>query len=127
MRDALEIEVDQWMRQFAAIDARDHALPDPSVIWLKAKLFRSANEVQRATRPLALFEIAAQAVVAACWAAMVTWKWDAIAAWIKGMTPREVLSGAAATSSVSLPFLMTLAILGVATVMVAMHSVFAEE
>ena len=124
MRDALEIEVDQWMRQFAGIDARDRALPDPSVIWLKAKLFRSTSDVERATRPLAFIEVAAQAIVAACWAAMLTWKWDAIAAWINGMTPKSIIT---AQSAVSLPFIASVAILGIATVMVAMHSVFAEE
>ena len=126
MRDALDIEVDLWMKQFAAIDDRTHALPDPSVIWLKAKLFQSANEVERATRPLAVIEIAAQAMIAACWAAMIVWKWGAIVTWFEGLTPRGVLAGAA-QSTISLPFIMSVAILGFATVMVAMHSVFAEE
>jgi hypothetical protein len=124
MRDALEIEVDTWMRQFAAIDDREHVLPDPSIIWLKAKVLQSAKEVARASRPITAVEVISQAVVAACWAALLTWKWDAISSWFVSFSPSDVLFAA---PSVSVPFLVTLAVLTGTTVMVAMHSILAEE
>jgi hypothetical protein len=124
MRDALEIEVDTWMRQFAAIDDREHALPDPSIIWLKAKVLQSAKEVARASRAVTPVEIISQASVASLWAALLTWKWDAISSWFVSFSSRDVLFAA---PSVNLPFVMTLAVLTGITVMVAMHSILVEE
>lgn len=124
MRDALEIEVDTWMRQFAAIDDRNRALPDPSIIWLKAKVLQSAKEAQRASRPVTAVEIISHAIVAACWAGLLTWKWDAISSWFVGFSTNDVVLVA---PLVNLPVLMTLIVLAGTTVMVAMHSILAED
>ena len=43
MSDPLENQIDLWMKQFAAIDDRERVLPDPSVIWLKARVLQSAG------------------------------------------------------------------------------------
>ena len=129
MTDLFEKQVDAWMRQFASIDDREHVLPDPSVIWLKARVMQSVKDEQRASRPMTIAQITSYTVVAACWAIVLTWKWAAIQAWLDAFRPSHVILGAGAqqAASVSMPFLLTLIILGSATVIVAMQSIFAEE
>lgn len=130
MTDPMEHEVADWMRRFAAIDDRERVLPDPAVIWLKAQMLQSARAVERASRPITTAQIAAYAVVATCWTAVLTWKWAALQAWIRTFTPSHLILGAAGAqqaASLSLSFLFTLIVLGSITVMLAMHTIFAEE
>jgi len=127
--DPVETRVDGWMKQFAAIDDREHVLPDPAVIWLKARVLQAAKDAERASRPITTMQIAAYITVAACWAALLTWKWGAIQAWLDSMRPSHIVLGAAGaqTSSLSLSLLAVVVILGSATVMLAMHTIFAED
>ena len=41
-----------WMGKFAGISDREHILPDPSIVWLKAKLLQGSRDVARASRPM---------------------------------------------------------------------------
>ena len=127
MKDPIEIQADAWMKEFAAIDDRDRALPDPSVIWLKARVLQSAKEAERASRPITVMQIAAYAAVGACWAALLTWKWAAIQAWLESMKPGNILIGGSAASMSSMPLIVTILALGSVTVALAMHTIFAEE
>lgn len=130
MSDPYEKEVGAWMQQFAAIDDRSRVLPDPSVIWLKARVLQTAKAVERASRPITTVQIASYVVVAACWAGLLTWKAAALQAWLSAFRPSNVMLGAAGAqqaASLSMSFLMMLIVLGCATVMLAMHAIFAEE
>jgi hypothetical protein len=127
---AAAAEVGPWMESFARLDDRRHNLPDPAVLWLKAKLMRSNADVQRAALPMTRLQIAAYLIVAACWAALLTWKWTAIQAWVNGLTPNHMIlgaSGAESTASLSLTFLIGIVLLGSATFAIAMHTILAEE
>jgi hypothetical protein len=130
MIDPFEAEVGIWMQQFAAIDDRQHALPDASVIWLKAQVLQSAKAVERASRPITTVQITAYVVVAASWAALLMWKWRAFQAWLNGFTPTHIILGAAGArpaASLSLTLLAALIVLASVTVMLAMHTILAEE
>jgi hypothetical protein len=125
MTDALENQIDLWMKQFAAIDDRERLLPDPSVIWLKARVLQSAKAVERASRPITMMQIASYGIVGACWAALLTWKWIALQSWLDSMRPSQIVLAQGSPLSVS--FVLTFLVLGAVTVMVAMQSIFAEE
>lgn len=122
-------DIDAWMHEFAAIEDRDHVLPDPQVIWLKARVLQSAKAIERASRPITTAQIGAYAIIAACWAALLTWKWAALQAWLNSLTPSHFLLGAAGaqSASLSLSFIVSCVVLGSVTVMLAMHTVLAEE
>lgn len=126
MNDPLELQIDGWMKQFAAIDDRERRLPDPSVIWLKAQVLRSRQAAERAARPFTTMQIAAYASVAACWAALLTWKWAVIQAWFDGLRPTNLVLGVHG-ASLSSAFVVTLITLASVTVMLAMHTIFLEE
>ena len=119
-------EIAVWMQQFAAIEDRQHALPDPGVIWLKARVLQSAKAVERASRPITTAQIAAYTVIAGCWAALLIWKWNALEAWINAFRPSRLLF-AQQGASLSFPFVMAFIALGSVTAMLAMHTIFAEE
>ena len=128
--DPFEPEVDVWMKRFAAIDDRTPRLPDPNTLWVKAKLMQSTAAMERASRPLTRFQIAAYLIVAGGWSAMVTWKWSALSAWINSFTPAHIILGAAGAqtaNSLSLTVIMALVALGSVTVMLAFHTILAEE
>ena len=129
MTDQYEDLAASWMQQFAAIDDRDHVLPDPAVIWLKARVLQTAKEVERASRPITVAQIGAYAFLAACWTILLTWKWTALQAWMTTFEPRQILLGGAVTqqASLSLPFLLTFLILLGVTIMLGMHTILAEE
>jgi hypothetical protein len=130
-RDPLEAHVDAWMQQFARIDERSRPLPDPAALWVKAKLMQSTAAAERAARPITTAQIAAYLVVAACWAGLLTWKWNALMAWFNGFTPTRLVLGAAgaesAAASLSATFFMALIALVSVTAMLAFHTILAEE
>jgi hypothetical protein len=126
---AAATEVASWMEQFSVVDERPRALPDPAVLWLKAKLLATNTDLERAARPITRVQMAAYAVVAACWAALLTWKWSALTAWAEAFTPRAVALGASGAHISAPPgtLLLVVAMLASATVAVAMHTILAEE
>jgi len=126
---AATAEVGPWMARLAGLDERPHTLPDPAVLWLKAKLLRSSAAVERASLPITRLQIAAYLIIAACWAALLTWKSSALQAWINHLSPGHMILGAtgAEARSLSLSVLFALIILASATVGLAMHTILAEE
>ena len=127
---AAAAEVGPWMEEFARIDDREHVLPDPAVLWLKAKLLQSNAAMERAALPITRLQIAAYLTVAACWAALLTWKWSAIQAWVNSFTPRHVVlisATAETTASLSLGLFAAIVALSSATVFLAMHTILAED
>lgn len=127
--DPFEPGIDAWMKDFAVIEHSPH-LPEANSIWVKAKLLQSTAAAERAARPITRVQIAAYLVVAGSWAALVTWKWNALAAWINGFTPTHIILGAAGAEtarSLSLTFVMALIVLASVTVILAFHTILAEE
>jgi hypothetical protein len=123
-------EVATWMQGFAADDVREHPLPDPSVLWLKAQLLRSSATVERASRPITNLQVGAYVVLAAGWALLLRFKWSALQAWLHGFTPAALVTkaaGATATASISTTMILTLIVLASLSVMVALHQILAEE
>ena len=117
-----------WMSRFAPISDRDHILPDPSVVWLKAKLLQGTVDVGRASRPLDIVQMLAYFVVAGGWAGLLTWRWNAVEAWIRSFTPAGLLTTAATrTGSLSMSFFAMVFVLASMTVMLALHTILAEE
>jgi hypothetical protein len=129
---AAAAEVGPWMEEFARVDDHEHILPDPAVLWLKAKLMQSNNAMHRVALPITRLQIGAYLAVAACWAAMLTWKWPAIQAWVNSLTPSHVIlasasAQASAAASLSVSFFAAIVVLSSATVFVAMHTILAED
>jgi hypothetical protein len=127
---AAAAEVAPWLTRFAGLDEREHILPDPAVVWLKAKLLQSNAAVERAALPITRLQIAAYLIIAAGWAAILTWKSSALQAWVNHLSPGHMIlgmTGAEATASLSLSVLVAVIILASATVGVAMHTILAEE
>lgn len=123
---AAAAEVSPWMQRFASFSDREHILPNPSVLFLKAQLLRSSAVAARVGRPLTIVQLVSYGVIAACWAALLTWKWDAIQAWMRGMTPTGIVQNAT-NASLSLSFFAFVFMLGSATVMLALHTIMADE
>jgi hypothetical protein len=127
---AAAADVAPWMTRFAGIDEREHILPDPAVLWLKARLLQSSAAVERASLPITRLQIAAYLIIAACWAALLTWKSAALQVWINRFSPTHVIlgaTGAGATASLSVTVLFAVIVLASATVGIAMHTILAEE
>ena len=128
--DPMEVEVDVWMKAFAKIEDRRRPLPDANTLWVKAKLLQSTAAMERASRPITRVQIAAYLVVAGSWAAVLTWKWAALSAWLNSFSPSRILlggAGAEAATSLSLTFFMMLIALASVTAMLAFHTILAEE
>jgi hypothetical protein len=127
---AAAAEVVPWMASFSGINEREHILPDPAVLWLKARLLRTSAAVERASLPITRLQIAAYLIIAACWAALLTWKSAALQVWINRLSPGHLILNAAsanATASLSVTVLFAVIVLASATVGVAMHTILAEE
>lgn len=116
-----------WMDRFAKMSDREHILPDPSLLYLKAQLLKGTVDASRAARPLNLVQIAAYFLIAGSWAALLTWKWPAVQAWLSRFTPSGLVQSAARAESLSLPFLAVIFVLASMTVMLAIHTILAED
>jgi len=116
------------LRSFARISDREHILPDPSVVWLKAKLLQGTVDVGRASRPLDFVQMLAYLVVAGGWAGLLTWRWNAVEAWMRSFTPAALVNTAATRAgSLSMSFFAMVFVLASMTVMLALHTILAEE
>jgi hypothetical protein len=127
---AVAAEIAPWMQQFARMDDREHKLPDPASLWVRAKLLQSTAAADRASLPITRVQIASYLVVAGCWAALLTWKWSALSAWINSFTPAHVILGAAGAetaASLSATFFLMLIVLASVTAMLAFQTILAEE
>lgn len=116
-----------WMDRFARISDREHILPDPSIVWLKAKLMQSTADVARVSRPLNFLQLVAYLIVAGGWAGVLTWKWDAVNDWIHSLTPAALVTSAPSAETLSMSFFAIVFILASMTVMLALHTILAEE
>jgi hypothetical protein len=121
---ALAASIAPWMTSFARLGDREHRLPDPSIVWLKAKLLQGNADAARAARPLTIIQLVSYLVVAGGWAAVLMWKWDAIEKWLHGLTPAGVIGN---SGSLSLSFFALLFVLASMTVMLALHTILAED
>lgn len=119
--------VTPWMSRFARIGDREHPLPDPQIVWLKAQLLQNSADVARVSRPLNVLQIVAYLVVAGSWAALLTWKWDAVQQWLSGLTPTGMVENMAAGQSLSMSFFGLLIVLATMTMTLALHTILAEE
>jgi hypothetical protein len=127
--DPLENEIDAWMKDFAAADL-SRKLPDANSLWIKAKLIQTTAAMERAGRPITRAQIVAYLVVGGGWAALVTWKWNAVLIWINGFRPTHIIldaAGVQTAQSLSLTLLMSLIVLASLTVVLAFHTILAEE
>jgi len=116
-----------FMKQLARVDERQQKLPDPAVVWLKAQLLRGGALAERAARPLTIVQITAYIVVAAGWAAVLTWKWADLQRIILSFTPTSIVQGIAHSSALSVTFLLMVVVLASMTVMLALHTILAED
>ncbi|HEX9161050.1 MAG TPA: hypothetical protein VF980_05015 [Thermoanaerobaculia bacterium] len=116
-----------FMHRLASIDERSQKLPDASVLWLKAHLFSGGAVTERASSPLNVVQMIAYVVVAAGWAGVLTWKWADLQRWILGFTPTRLAQNVAQATPLSVAFLGTVAVLASLTVMVALHTILAED
>jgi hypothetical protein len=124
---ATAAQVDPWMKRFARINLREQVLPDPSLVWLKANLLRGNEQAVRATRPLDVVQLLSYLIVAGGWASLLTLRWDTIREWMASLTPSAIMHHAGSAPSLSLSFVTIVFVLSSMTVMLAMHTILAEE
>jgi len=119
--------VASWMDRIGRTDERQHKLPDPSVVWLKSQILRGTAAAERVSRPVTIVQVLAYFVVAAGWAGFLNWKWTIVQGWMRGVSAQHIAVNAASTGGVSLGMLVTLFLLSSITVVVALHTILAEE
>ena len=121
------LSVAPWMTQFARISDREHMLPDPSIIWLKAKLLHGPADVNRVSRPMDAVQMIAYVVVAGGWAGVLLWRWSAVEAWLRGFTPGGLVERVASAESLSMSSFALVFVLASMTLTLALHTILAEE
>ncbi|HEV7920681.1 MAG TPA: hypothetical protein VGR02_07810 [Thermoanaerobaculia bacterium] len=120
--------VARWMSDFSRVDEREHLLPDPGVLWLKAQILRGSAGMERVAKPMTVAQMAAYLAVAAGWTALLTSRWNALTKWFENLDPAQALSNsAAASASLSITFFLCVLVLSSVTILVAMHTILAEE
>ncbi|HUR82954.1 MAG TPA: hypothetical protein VM733_19500 [Thermoanaerobaculia bacterium] len=116
-----------WMTRFSKISDREHRLPDPQLVYLKAQLLHANADAARVSRPITIVQLVAYLVVAGGWVALLTWKWDAVATWMRGLTPTGLVQNVAGGHSLSMSFFAVVFVLASTTAMLALHTIMAEE
>ena len=123
--------VGPWMHRFAQTPDRAHTLPDPALVWLKAQFLKNTIAADRASRPMTAVQIAAYLIVGGAWATLVTMKWESLQAWYLNLNPTSWLSGNVATgagsATLSLGFFVSVFMLASVTIILALHTVLAED
>lgn len=116
-----------WLSRFSKISDREHRLPDPQLVFLKAQLLQATADAARVARPITVVQLVAYLVVAGGWTALLTWKWDAVATWLRGFTPTGIVQNVATGQSLSMSFFAFVFVLASTTAMLALHTIMAED
>jgi hypothetical protein len=124
---AAAMSVAPWIDRFASVETRQRPLPDPAVLWLKAHLLRGNAVNDRAARPMQAFHFVAYFLVASGWAALLTWKWSALQQWLMTFSPSQAMANAAGGATLSMTFILGVLVLSSMTIMLALHTILAEE
>lgn len=124
---AAAMTVGPWMDRFAAVETRERPLPDPSVVWLKARVMGGSVAVERVAGPMRAFHFVAYFFVAAGWATLLTWKWTLLRQWLLGFSPAHALAGAVSGTQLSMTFFLLIFVLSSMTIVLALHTILAEE
>lgn len=123
---AAALAVAPWMAELGAQDVRERPLPDPAIVWMKAQLLRGSAGIERAARPLQIAQLSAYFVVAGGWAALLTWKWSVVQSWVRDFSASHLMQSAA-SGSLSLSFFAVLLMLSSLTILLALHTILAED
>jgi hypothetical protein len=115
-----------FMDRLGRTDERAHKLPDPAVVWMKSQILRGTMAADRISRPITIAQTVSYLVVAAGWAGFLSWKWPSITGWMTSFSPEGIASHAT-SAPMSMSVLATLFILSSITVLVALHTILAEE
>jgi hypothetical protein len=118
---AAAASVAPFMSRFARLEMREHTLPDPKVIWVRATLFGANAAADQVSRPLNIAQFVTYFFVAAGWAAFLMWKWSDLEQWLSGIARFQ------ASGSPSAALLLVLVALVSTTMMLALHTILAEE
>ncbi len=125
---AAAASVAPWMGRLAESDVRDRPLPPASALWLKAQLLGRQAAADRASRPFTVFQWLAYLVVASGWAGLITWKWTAVRQWLLSFTPASMIQSASGVApTIPISFYIGIAILVSVTMVLALHTILAEE
>ena len=116
-----------WLTRFAKVGDREHLLPDPQIVWLKAQLLQGTSDVARLSGPINFVQLVSYLVVAGGWAALLTWKWNVVEAWLTRLTPTGIMQNVARGESLSVTFVALMLVLATMTVTLALHTILAEE
>lgn len=110
-----------WMSRFGRISEREHLLPDPQIVWRKARLLQPSSDVTQVSRPMNVVQLVAYLFVAGGWTVLLTRKWPVVESWLHGLTPVNLLENVAAGQSLSICFFAFLFVLASITVMLVMR------
>ncbi|MDQ3280968.1 MAG: hypothetical protein M3Q69_06115, partial [Acidobacteriota bacterium] len=72
-------------------------------------------------------QMIAYVVVAAGWAALLTWRGDALVMWLRSFTPGGMMHSVANAESLSMSLFGVMFALASMTVLLALHTILAED
>lgn len=124
-RDA--VVVNDWMARLASFPVEEAALPNPTVILLKAQLLQQSSTLGALAQAMSWGQAIAFGVLAACWGVLLTWKWSAIEAFANAVQTSGMLLTALSGAASQMPLLLTIVVLSCATVAMAFQSVLFED
>lgn len=120
------VAVDRMLHRMSERAESQAALPDPSVLWLKAQFLQRRIAGEEAMRPLALLQRVSLFGVAAGWGALLIVKWPVLSEFLSS-DGSGILSALVASGGPSMSTIGIAAALACATAVVAFQSVLAEE
>jgi hypothetical protein len=122
------LQVSSWMRDFAETTHEARQLPDPRLIWLKARLAQRHAAAAQVLRPLEIFHYVTCGVVGLVLLASLVMKWQHIEAWLTHLNSSwAAVFDASGLASQLVPLAAsTLGLLSIAALF-AIYAVFAKE
>jgi hypothetical protein len=122
------LQVSTWMQDFAETADEARELPDPRLIWLKARLAQRQAAAAEALRPLEFFNRVAYTVVGLLLVASLVMKWPHIEAWQRHLNSSSAaVFGPSGLASLFVPLAsLTLGLLSLAALF-AVYAVFVKE
>jgi len=123
------IKMSRYLDMLAAPSENEPPLPNPGQIWWKALRFENEAKVERAMRPILIFQNIALVATTLVLFALVPWRWSQIEGWLSRLTQTWFQASFLFGLRFTALFLLLSMTLGIfcLTLIVSVFTVFTEE
>ena len=120
------VQSHEWMHAYARVPVAQTPLPDPGLIWITHEMMRTTQRLTGFSLNVGRLETFGISLLAAAWALLFAWKWDAVSALLQSQAASDAMMTLVNAQVLSLPFILAVLTLVCASVLMSVRGVLID-